>query len=224
MTELEKTIYNKHLAVSRSSRNKPFSLRSNFEQIKNDVKIVTPLKRLSIFFTKHNDVNFDTYFLAPYALYPDVQYFDLNYFASPRGIKSYTIYKQQLLKTSPDLQINEVKESLIFISRFCLENKIELNEYITFSKNKLEPEWFYHYKNNKINLYALMEFENLTTLINKLPLDEKELLLGDFGINVYTYKNKYNNSTTLKPFLQKAFLKLKLFINKNLNSFKTKPQ
>lgn len=224
MTELEKTIYNKHLAVSRSSRNKPFSLRNNFEQIKDDPKISIPLKRLSVFFTKHSDVNFDTYFLAPYALYPDVQYFDLSYFASPRGIKSYTIYKQQLLKTSPDEQINEVKESLVFITRFCIENKISLTNYITFTKNKIEPEWFYHYKTNKINLYSLMEFENLSIFINKLPLDEKELLLGDFGVNFFTYKNKYNNSKELKPFLQKAFFKIKLFIDKDLNSQKTEPQ
>ena len=224
MTDLEKIIYNKHLAISRSSRNKPFSLRSNFEQLENEPKVTIPLKRLSIFFTKHNDVNFDTYFIAPYALYPDVQYFDLSYFASPRGIKSYTIYKQQLLKTSPDEQINDVKESLIFISRFCIENNIQLPRYITFTKSKIEPEWFYHYKTNKINLYSLMEFENLSIIINKLPIDEKELLLGDFGVNFFTYKNKYNNSKELKTYLQKAFLKIKLFVDKNLNSSKTEPQ
>jgi hypothetical protein len=103
MTNLEQRIFNKHLAVSRSLRNKPFKLRQNFDNFEQDPKYIH-IKRLSIFFSKYPDVNMDTYFLSPYKLYPDVQYFDLAYFASPRAIKSYTIYKQQLFQESPDAQ------------------------------------------------------------------------------------------------------------------------
>ena len=217
MTELEKRIYNKHLAASRSLRNKPFKLKVNFNGFEENAKYVS-IKRLSIFFSKYPDVDMDAYFMAPYKLYSDVEYFDLNYFASPRAIKSYTIYQQQLQQLSPDKQLTEIKKSLMFISRFCLEQKIQLHDYPDYKLQGMEPEWVYHCKQNKINPYSLMEFTGIFPYINEMPFDERELLLGNFGRNFLEYRTRYNNSTVLKPFLSAAFIKLKLFIDKNLNT------
>jgi hypothetical protein len=220
VTELEKRIYNKHLAVSRSLRNKPFKLKSDFTDFENSSKYPS-IKRLSIFFKKYPDVDMDTYFIAPYKIYADTDYFDLAYFASPRAIKAYTTYKNQLLQMSPDKQQTEVKNSLLFISRFCLMNKIQLHDYPTFKLKGMAPEWVYHLKSNKINPYSLMEFRGIFNYINEMPFDERELLLGNFGRNYTDYKSRYNSSKTLKPFLSVAAEKLKLFIDKNLNSLKS---
>ena len=73
VTELEKTIYNKHLAVSRSIKNKPFKIKKDFSDIVGTDKHKF-LKRLSTLFKKHSDINFDVFFQAPYRLYPDVEY------------------------------------------------------------------------------------------------------------------------------------------------------
>ena len=220
MTDLEKRIYNKHLAVSRSLRNKPFKLKGDFTNFENNTKYPS-IKRLCIFFNKYPDVDMDTYFMAPYKLYNDTDYFDLAYFASPRAIKAYTTYKNQLLQMSPDKQQNEVKESLLFISKFCLMNKIQLHEYPTFRFKGMAPEWVYHLKSNKINPFSLMEFRGIFNYINEMPFDERELLLGNFGSNYVDYKSRYNSSTTLKPFLSVAAEKLKLFIDKSLNTSKS---
>lgn len=220
MTDLEKRIYNKHLAVSRSLRNKPFKLKNDFNDFEDSPKYGS-IKRLSIFFNRYPDINMDIYFMAPYKLYSDVQYFDLNYFASPRAIKSYTIYQQQLQQLSPDKQINEIKESLVFISRFCLQHKIQLHDYPDFKLQGMEPEWVYHCKQNKINPYSLMEFTGIFPYINEMPFDERELLLGNFGRNYLDYRTRYNNSKELKPFLSAAFTKLKFFIDKSLKSSNT---
>lgn len=217
MTDLEKRIYNKHLAVSRSLRNKPFKLKGDFTGFEKNSKYPS-IKRLCIFFNKYPDVDMDTYFMAPYKIYADTDYFDLAYFASPRAIKAYTTYKNQLQQLSPDKQQLEVKESLIFISRFCLMNKIQLHDYSTFRLKGMAPEWVYHLKSNKINPYSLMEFTGIFNYINEMPFDERELLLGSFGRNYLDYKSRYNSSKTLKPFLSVATEKLKLFIDKNLNS------
>lgn len=217
MTDLEKRIYNKHLAVSRSLRNKPFKLKTDFSDFEDNPKYVS-VKRLSIFFSKYPEINMDAYFMAPYKLYTDVGHFDLNYFASPRAIKTYTIYQQQQQLLSPDKQLQDVKDSLIFISRFCLQNKIQLHDYPDFKLKGMEPEWMYHCKQNKINPYSLMEFTGIFSYINEMPFDERELLLGNFGRNYLDYRAKYNNTKELKPFLSAAFAKLKLFIDKNLNS------
>lgn len=222
ITDLERRIYNKHLAVSRSLRGKAFRLKQDFNDFQNDPKYVH-IKRLFIFFSKYPDVNMDTYFIAPYKLYPDVQYFDLSYFASPRAIKTYTIYKQQLLQESPDSQIQDVKESLRFLVHYCIKNNIQLTDYVTFKEKSIEPIWTYHIKHNKINPYVLMEFSNVFHTIQEMPKDEREILLGRFGANFLDYRTKYINSKELKPFLEKAFIKLKLFVDKNLNSAKYQP-
>lgn len=217
MTELEKRIYNKHLVVSRSLRNKPFKVKNNFDDLEDSPKRI-PLKRLSVFFTKYPNVSMDTYFMAPYKLYPDTEYFDLNYFASPRALKTYTIYQQQLQLLSPDKQLLDVKNSLMFISRFCLQQKIQLHDYPSFFLKGMAPEWVYHLKNGKINPYCLMEFTGIFAYINEMPFDERELLLGNFGRNYLDYKSKYNCTNELKPFLSTAIQKLKLFIDKSLNT------
>ena len=222
ITDLERKIYNKHLAVSRSLRNKAFKLKQDFSDFQNDPKYIH-IKRLSIFFTKYPDVNMDTYFLAPYKLYPDVLYFDLSYFASPRAIKTYTIYKQQLFQESPDSQQNDVKQSLYFLVHYCLKNNIQLHDYISHKEKSIESVWTYHIKHNKINPYVLMEFPNIFHTIQEMPKDEREFILGRFGTNFLDYRAKYMNSKDLKPFLQKAFTRLKLFVDKNLNSAKNQP-
>ena len=215
MTNLETRIYNTHLAISRSLRNKPFKIKKSFEGFEEDPKYVA-IKRLSNFFNRYPDIDMSTYFKAPYKLYTDVEYFDLNYFASPRAIKSYTIYKQLLTKTSPDSQYEAVKESLLFISKFCIQNKIQLHDYLEYKENGAENSWTYHIKKNQINPYSLMEFDNVSAYINEMAEDTKEFFLGDFGKNFLEYRQKYMNSEKLRPFLAKAFIKLKLFIDKNI--------
>jgi hypothetical protein len=217
MTELEKRIYNKHLAVSRSLKNKPFKLRTNFTDFEKDSKYVS-VKRLSNFFTRHNDVDMDLYFTAPYKLYTDVDFFDLNYFASPRAIKSYSIYKNQILQTSPDQQIESVKESLRFIVRFCLEKKINFEDYTSYRQTALEPTWVYHYKRGLINPYSIMEFPNTLDFIQSMNCEERNLLFGSFGDNFFIYKSNYLNSKNLRPFLKEAFIKMKFFVDKNLHN------
>jgi len=220
MTELEKIIYNKHLAVSKSLRNKPFKLRNNFEDFENNSKYIF-VKRIANLFARHPEIDIDMYFSAPYELYKDVEYFDLNYFASPRAIKTYTIYKQELLFTSPDNQIESIKKSLHFIVHYCLDKKINLEDYSHYKESGLQPIWIYHIKRNKINPYVIMEFPNIVNFINELEKEERNLLLGQFGDNFFTYKNNYLTSKKLRSFLSEAFLKLKFFVDKNLNSTKT---
>lgn len=220
MTEQEKRIYNKHLAVSRSLRNKPFKLKADFAGFEEDARYIS-IRRISTLITKYPDIDLDVYFMSPYKLYKDVEYFDLNYFASPRALKSYTIYKQELSIKNPDNQWNDVKKSLQFIGLFCIKNKLDLTEYPTFKLSGTEPEWIYHLKRNEICIYSLMEFTGIYDLIHKMPNDVKELFLGNYGTNFADYYNNYQHSSKLRLFLQNAFTTLKLFIDKNLNTSKS---
>jgi len=215
MTSFQKRIYNKHLAVSKIVKNKPFKVRNNFDSLDDGRKL--SLKRIENLLLKYTDIDIDNYFIAPYKLYPDVEYFDLNYFASLRAIKSYTLYINVLNLQAPDQQKDDVESSLRFIASFCIQNKINLDDY-SFFRNDLEPYWVYHLKSGKINLYVLMEFPGIYSIIEEMPVDERALILGDFGVKYFDYKNKYNSSKTLKPFLVTAYKKVKFFVDKMLHT------
>jgi hypothetical protein len=216
LSEFQKRIYNKHLAVSRTLRKKFFKTRKDFSKI--DSRIEFLLKRIEIFFNKYTDVDINTYFIAPYKLYPDTEFFGLEYFASPRGIKAYSLYKDMLNRKSPDLQKDDVLKSYRFIGMFCIQNRINLDDYSTFKIN-LEPAWVYHLKKGQINCYSLMEFPKIYNIIQEMPLDEKTILLGDFGLNFVEYKQRYNNSTVLKPVSAQAYQKVKFFVDKTLHLY-----
>ena len=214
MTEFEKQIYNKHLAISRSSRNKAFKLKKDFSKFEDDARYLY-IKKLSIFFTKYSEVDMDMYFSAPYKLYLDVEYFDLNYFASPRAIKSYSIYKQELEQLSPDKQLDDVKKSLQFIAKYCLKNNISLDKYIYHKNIGIHPEWMYHIKLNNINLYSLMEFPNILDSINELSEEDQYMLFGKTQKELFNYKTNYLRSN-LNKFLKVAIRKINNFIENNL--------
>jgi len=215
MTDFQKRIYNKHLAVSKIVKNKPFRVRVNFEKF--DESRLVFLKKIETFLSKYPEVDIDRYFIAPYKLYPDVEYFDLSYFASPRAIKSYSLYSNIIKLQQPDEQKTDVAESLRFIGSFCINHKINLDDYGVFRKD-LEPCWVYHLKTGKINCYTLMEFPGIYSIIEEMPGDERIFLLGEFGTNFLEYRNKYNNSKLLKPFLIKAYQKVKFFVDRELHN------
>ena len=101
-------------------------------------------------------------------LYQDVEYFGLEYFSSMRAVKAYSLYKKQIFIQDPDQQIESVKESLRFIANFCVENKIQFYQYSNFRTSDTFA-WLTHYKQNKINVYSLMEFTNIFSSVKSLP-------------------------------------------------------
>jgi hypothetical protein len=213
MTDLEKNIYNTFLQVTSIYRNKPFKLRKDFSKFEEEPNYIF-IKKLSIFFNKHN-IPLRQYFEAPYRIYNDAVYFDLAYYSSPRAIKAYTLYKNQLQHINPDQCVDSVKKSLEFITRFCIEKRIQLIDYITHSSGSI-PDWVGHIKNGHIDIFSLMEFVGVFKKINSFTEEERELLLGKIGTEFLKYRDAYNHSKLLKPFLTKAFLKLQNLIFKRL--------
>jgi hypothetical protein len=218
LTELEKHLYNKHLIVSRTVKNKPFKLKKDFTKIVDSSKHKN-LKRLAVFIKKHPEINLTTFFEAPYKLYPDVQYFDLEYFSSLRAIKAYTAYKKILFLRDPDSQIEEVKESLRFIAEFCCKQQIPFYMYHKHQTSDLYT-WMVHYKENKINLYTMMEFTDIYSLTLNLSEDIRGFFVQDFIDQFKTLYISYNNSRLLKSYLKKSFSVLNNFVSLQLTNSK----
>ena len=216
LTELEKLLFNKHLAVSRSERNKPFRIRKNFTDVANTDKHKF-LKRLSILFQKHPEINPDLFFKAPYKLYPDVQYFGLDYFSTMRAVKAYTTYKKQVFLQDPDSQIEQVKDSLKFIAHFCIEHNIYFHQYPYHRTTDLFT-WMQHYKQNKINAYSVMEFPNIFSSVKSLAEDIQKIFVSEFVEQFQNLHSSYNKSQELKPYIQKAIPVLSNFVERQLTS------
>jgi hypothetical protein len=218
MSELEKLIYNKHLAVTRSLKNKPFRFKKDFSDIV-DTDKHKYLKRLAIFLRKHPDVELNVFFEAPYKLYPDVAYFGLDYFSSMRAIRAYTLYRKMLFLKDPDSQIESVKESLKFIANFCIEEKILLHQY---PHHKISDHftWMTHYKENKINILSMMEFKDVYSSVQTLAEDIQRFFVQNFIEQFKSLYVSYNNSSKLKPFLKKAVQQLNNFVSIELTKQK----
>lgn len=209
-------MFNKHLAVSRAEKNKPFKLRKDFADIVNTDKHKF-LKRIATLVAKHPEINIDLFFKAPYKLYPDVEYFGLDYFSTMRAIKAYTTYKKQVFLQDPDSQIEQVKDSLKFIAHFCIENNIYFHQY-PYHRNTDLFTWMQHYKQNKINVYSVMEFPNIFSSVKSLAEDIQKIFVSEFVEQFQTLYTSYNKSQNLKPYVQKAIPVISNFIERQLTS------
>jgi hypothetical protein len=205
--------------VSRSEKNKPFKLKKDFSNIVNTDKHKF-LKRISVLFQKHPEITPDTFFRAPYKLYPDVEYFGLDYFSTMRAVKAYTTYKKQIFLQDPDSQIEQVKDSLKFIAQFCIEHRLYFHQYPYHRTTDLFT-WMQHYKQNKINAYSVMEFPNIFSSVKSLAEDIQKIFVSEFVEQFQNLYTSYNKSQELKPYIQKAIPVLSNFVERQLTSTST---
>ena len=195
ITDLEKHLYNKHLIVSRSEKNKPFKIKRDFSDVINTDKHKF-LKRISVLFSKHPEINPDTFFRAPYKLYPDVEYFALDFFSTMRAVKAYTT-------------------SLRFIGNFCISNGIQFHQY-PYHRTSDVFTWMKHYKQNNINIYSVMEFTNIYSNMKTLSEDVQKFFISDFVEQFQNIQSIYNTSTELKKYIKKAIPIISKFVSSQL--------
>jgi hypothetical protein len=218
ITNLEQHLYNKHLAVSRSQKNKPFKIKKDFSNIV-DTDKHKYLKRISTLFKKHPEIDPDAFFRAPYVLYPDVEYFGLDYFSTMRAVKAYTMYRKLVFLRNPDEQLQQVRESLNFIATFCIKEKIYLHQY-PYHRTADLFTWMKHYKENKINIYSIFEFTDICSSVKGLAEDVQKFFVSDFLDQFQKLYFNYTNSVLVKPYVRKAFPLLSNFVEKQLNKSK----
>ena len=132
-----------------------------------------------------------------------------------RAIKSYTMYKKQIFLQDPDSQIEQVRDSLKFIANFCIENKIYFHQYPYHRSSDLFT-WMQHYKQNKINIYSVMEFTNIFSSVKSLAEDVQKFFVGEFIEQFQNLYMLYNKSSQLKPYIKKALPVLSNFVEKQL--------
>ena len=216
LTELEKQIYNAYLIASRTAKDKPFKLRRDFTKV--DDKTFIILKKLSSLFTSNRNVNIADFFKAPYSYYGAEEYFDLQYFMSPKAIKCYTMYKRKLETTLPDSEENIIrcKQCCTFILRYCVENNLSLNEYKSIN-NGTTPLVLQHLRDHSINFYVIHGLE-CDRVIRQVEPDLLEFFITDFNTVLNETRINFQRSEKLKQVVRKSFQLIEEYLLKNKTS------
>ena len=211
ITEIEKNIYNCFLKHFRNGE--PFKPRKNFDDV--SLLVLSDVKKVSRLFEKFQYINWNEFFGAPRSLNPDEKCPNLNFFTTRAAIKSYNLYKKQQENRNPEHQLDEIKNGMHHIGMFCLKNKIHLNEYVQH-KNQLLYTWIKDYQEHKINLYCILDLGDISSQLNRLTEDERELYANDILKSIGTAKLRYHNTPTVKTYVNESHKKIETFLKKHL--------
>lgn len=205
MTDLQKRIYNSHLAISRKMRDKPFRIRKDFSDI--DQSKLDHLASLERFFNNYGNIKIDDYFSAPYAIFEDDDYFDLQFYLSSKAKKAYSQYMKKIEMDDPDSEnsLKRLVDSLKFIKNFCKEKGLTLETYPLYISDSL-PNMIDHLKNHHINMYALHALG-----VSKIAVENRilDFIFSDFWITFQKTKNKFYLSKKMKEFSRQAIDKIR---------------
>jgi hypothetical protein len=188
------TIYNTYLRNSRVKRNLPFKKKIDFSGIESDPKYVTLLK-LENFFKRNPYINLNDYFEAPYEVYKDEKYFELDFFLTQKAVKVYNIFEKKKLIMDPDsdLQRSSVINGLEFIYNFCKNNSLTLDQYMMHKTNVLSTV-FLHLKEKNISIYNCLAFSDFQSVVNQYNYEMLEFMLGDTISKISFFRTKFYSS------------------------------
>lgn len=205
ISDNEKRIYNNHLVASRKCKDKPFRIKKDFSNITEDQTMV--LNKLNQMFENYPNIDQECFFSAPYKLFPDEDYYPLDFYITQRAKKIYAQYMKSLEDESPDTKesLERLRDGLKFVKNFCDEKGLTLEEYEAYYEHNL-PSVIDHLKSHKINFYVLHSLG-----ITKINIETRilDFIFGDFYLTFRKTKNKYYSSTKMKEFSKLAIQKLK---------------
>lgn len=198
----EENIYNNFLIAGRIVKNQPFKIRRNFNNIDNTTTLL--LKKLSLFFNRHENIKPKLFFTAPYEYYGAENYFDLSFFITPKALKCYTQIINKREKQDPDSadSIQQAKEGCSFIYKFCKQNNLKLEDYKT-AVSGTTPIILQHLKDHHINFYIVHGLDACSTLL-RVETDLLDFFISDFNNTLNDTRIKFAKSQKLKIILSKA--------------------
>jgi hypothetical protein len=169
------------------------------------------LASLERFFNSYQNIKIDDYFAAPYVIFEDDDYFDLDFYLTSKAKKAYSQYMKKIEMDDPDSEssLNRLVDSLKFVKNFCKEKNLTLKEYPLYIEDAL-PNMIDHLKNHHINMYALHSLG-----VTKIEVENRilDFIFSDFWISFQKTKNKFYLSKKMKEFSKQAIDK----VNQQLN-------
>jgi|TARA_R110000787_G_scaffold336_8_gene1263 hypothetical protein len=203
ITEFDKRVYNLYLSSVRSCQNKPYTLRKNFDGFVDDDKFAY-LKALSSRFSKTPHLMCKEYFSAPFTL-GDEGHFDLKYYSSMRAVGAFSRLSKSSENRPPDEQLDYLKQSFLFIYKFCKDHELKLNDY-AYHKSVALEDCLRHIKDHKVSIYVAFSIPSVYTVLVNLEADVFHLYFGD--ISIVELQRKYERSKVAKQFCQNTSAKI----------------
>ena len=194
-------IYNSFVKAYRISSNKPYRLRKNFDTLDEDTK--NKIERIKIFFDKHENINVEDFFNSPYFLYKDVKYFPLEYFLTPKAIRSYSDYQKELLMLGPDHEMNliKIKNSVVFLKKFLKQNNFNFSDYLNHYTENI-PTFILHLKNRQVSIYFLLGVNYFDQSFFSFDSNLMKFIIPDLYENFNTYQQKFLTSKYARIFVK----------------------
>ena len=174
--------------------------------------ILTGFRRNGVFYGNLH-IKLEDFIKAPYEIYLDESYFELDYYTTLKATKAYTLFmkRKQSLDPDSDEQLQYTIESLKFISQFCKDEGINIDSYVTNITGD-RPSYILHLKEHRINVYTLFGFSNFEKSLKTVDSELIGFILGeDFLNNLSTFRLKFFNSKKSKKLIELGIQK----INKN---------
>lgn len=208
ITEFDKLIYNTFLRVSRSKNKLPFKLRKNFDQLNNETFV--SIKKVSSFLKRFPHIKIEEYFKAPYHIYMDEEYFPLEYYHSLKATKAYTLFNKKQENMDPDSieQLNNIKESILFIKRFCTLKNLSPANYITHKTNN-EYSFILHLKEHRVNMYTLLGYSEFEKILKQRDAELVKFIIGEnLYNNISVFRTKLYNSEKASKLVELGLKKI----------------
>lgn len=217
ITDTQKQIYNLYLRSLAEGSDRPYKVRKNFDNLKTEY--IEELKKLEAFFIKFPHFLRYEYFQAPYKIYQDEKkYYSLKFYSGYKGMQTCLAYFKSLKESDPDGQLDYLKESLKFITNFCLEKGIQLEQYPDY-KSVAQKDFLIHLKQHKVSFYAAFAINSIYYQLVNLPSDEFELYFGP-DVDLHDMYNRYQGSRKAKEWLEENVEKIEKYIKNNLKQQK----
>lgn len=212
ITDFEKKIYNQYLITIRTSQNKPFKIRQNFENFSQEDTAIC--KKIASRLYSYPNISIKDFFYAPFAEDKEARV-NLAFYASPKAMSSYVRYMNRIESLDPDdiESLTRAKDSLVFIKQYCDKQKLSITEYFQ-EKTESQFTCLMHLKERKTWLYPLLDFESFDKTILRCDKDIVRLMNGDdFFDKIDFARSRYIRSTKCKTLVQKIKNKLKITEN-----------
>lgn len=210
----QQQIYNTWLRVIRTRAKKPFRPRTKWDDL--NPSYVLYLNQLAAFFGKHQHIDVECFFDAPYEVYVhDVNAsYTLQFYTTHKAISLYTSYLRLLKLLNPDhpLSIKWINQSFVYIGRYCINNNMTLSNYGSQTPGCFVAPFLRHIKDGHITIYAMFAFPSAVAAIQALDVDVRQLMLSD--IDVHQFLRDYMQSKKAKPVAELAYRTLDEYLKK----------
>jgi hypothetical protein len=116
-------------------------------------------------------------------------------------------------------QLQKIAEGLKFIKSFCVDNNIQLKDYLSFRSLKTN-DFLIHLKEKNITIYNLFPFKNIDVHLKQYDFELLSFILGDLASRISYFRSNYYASKKASILAKTGLIKIEKIIQNSLDNKK----